>query len=130
MIARWLIIGFVFWLAIAAAFHFVGANYLASGEGGFVVWLFLVLPVVMFALTYGLLKLFKVDPTDRSEAASVFALPGLLIGIYQINTFGNMYPALATDHLNEFASLMYACYASVIAAGLLSSHVRTSPDGA
>lgn len=128
MIARWLIIGFVFWLIIAAVFHFFGANILPTASGA-VVWAFLVLPLAMFAITYALLKLFKVEPTDRSEAAGVFALPGLLIGIYQINTFQNMYPNLPMDTFNEFASLMYASYAAVIIAGVLSSHVRQTSDG-
>jgi Family of unknown function (DUF5367) len=128
MIARWLIIGFVLWLGITVGFRFAGQTFFTTGPGG-VTWLFLILPVLMFAITYGALKLFKVDPTDRSEAASVFALPGLLIGIYQINSFGVMYPNLEADLSNEFAALMFACYAAVIVAGLLSSHVRTSPEG-
>lgn len=129
MIARWLIVGFVIWLAITGAFRFAGETFFNSGPGG-VTWLFLILPLVLFALTYTALIIFKVDPNDRSEAASVFAVPGLLIGIYQINSFGVMYPNLEAELANEFAALMFACYAAVIVAGILSSHLRTAPDGA
>jgi hypothetical protein len=124
MIARWMIVGFVLWLALTVAFRFVGEGVFTEGPAGGISWLFMTAPLVMFGLTYGLLKVFKVDPTDRSEAASIFAVPGLLIGIYEINSFRFVFPDLP-EHLNkEFAALMFACYAAVIIAGIVSSRLR------
>lgn len=124
MIARWMIAGFVLWLLVTLAFRFVGQQLFQGGPGG-VSWLFLTLPFIMFGLTYALLKLFKVAPTDRSEAASIFAVPGLLIGIYMINSYSNVFPNMDPSLAPEFASLMFACYAGVILAGIVSSRLRS-----
>jgi Family of unknown function (DUF5367) len=124
MIARWMIAGFVLWLAVTLSFRFVGQDVFREGPGG-VSWLFLTLPVVMFALTYLLLGLFKVTATDRAEAASIFAVPGLLIGIYEINSYSVVFPDLPTSLAVSFASLMFACYAAVILAGIVSSRLNS-----
>jgi hypothetical protein len=123
MIARWMIIGFVLWIIIALAFRFVGQEVFVTGQGG-VTWLFLTLPVALLAIMYGLFKVLNVAPTDRSEATSIMALPGLLIGIYQINSFGAVFPNLDPSLGSEFAALMYACYAAVIIAGIVASRLE------
>lgn len=124
MIARWLIVGFVLWVIVAVAFRFVGHQVFLPGQGG-VTWLFLTLPLALLAITYGLLKAMRVAPTDRSEAASIMAVPGLLIGIYQINSFSVVFPNLDASLGSEFAALMYACYAAVIIAGIVASRLES-----
>ena len=123
MIARWMIAGFILWLAVVLSFRFVGEDFFHTGPGG-VTWLFLTLPFVMFGVTYLLLKLFKVVATDRAEAASIMAVPGLLIGIYMINSYQNVFPNLDPALQPEFASLMFACYTAVILTGIVSSRLR------
>jgi hypothetical protein len=125
MIARWMIVGFVLWLAVTLAFRFVGESVFTSGPGG-ISWLFLVLPLVMFAVTFGMLKVFRVDPSDRAEAASIFALPGLLVGVYEINSFQFVFPNLDPSLQNSFAAMMFATYAAVIIAGIVSSRLSAS----
>jgi len=122
MIARWMIVGFVLWIIVALAFRFGGDIAFNPGRDG-VTWMFMLLPVVMLAVTYGLLMLMKVEPTDRAEAASIMAVPGLLIGIYQINSFTNLFPNLDASLSITFASLMFACYAAVILAGIVASRL-------
>lgn len=123
MIVRWLIAGFVLWLSVTLAFRFAGQNVFVPGPDG-VSWLFMTLPLVFLGVTYLLLKLLRVTPTDRSEAASIFAVPGLLIGIYQINSYEVIFPNLDPSLAPEFAALMFACYAAVIIAGIVSSHLK------
>lgn len=123
MIARWMIIGFVIWIVVALGFRFVGENVFQTGPGG-VSWMFLVMPLLLFAVTYGLLKVLKVASTDRCEAAAIFAVPGLLIGIYMINSFSNVFPNLDPSLGQSFASLMFASYAAVIIAGIVSSRLE------
>jgi Family of unknown function (DUF5367) len=123
MIARWTIVGFVLWLVVTLAFRFVGQEVFRVGFGG-VSWLFMTLPLVMFALTFVLMKLLKVDPSDRAEAASIFAVPGMLVGIYEINSFQYVFPNLDPSLGKEFAALMFACYAGVIISGIVSSRLQ------
>jgi hypothetical protein len=123
MIMRWMIVGFVIWIAIAVAFRLVGDAAFASGPGG-VSWLFMTLPVVLLVLTYIILKVLRVTPTDRAEAASIMAVPGLLVGIYEINSFALVFPNLDASLGSEFAALMFACYAAVIIAGIVTSRLE------
>lgn len=116
MIVRWMAIGFALWIAIALAFRFVGGLAFHSGPWG-VPWLLLILPLALWAITYLLLVVMRVAPTDRSEAASIMAVPGLLVGIYEINSFHFVFPNLDASLGGEFAILMFACYAAVIIAG-------------
>ena len=124
MIVRWLIAGFALWLVVTLGFRFVGHNVFNTGPDG-VSWLFMLLPIAFLIVTYALLKILKVEPSDRSEAASIFAVPGLLIGIYQINSYSVIFPNLDASLAPQFASLMFACYAAVIIAGIVSSHLKS-----
>lgn len=128
MIARWIAIGLVLWLAVTLAFRFVGGQVFSQGLGG-VSWLFMIAPPAMFMLTYGLLRALRVAPTDRAEAASIFAFPGFLIGIYEINSFSAVFPNLDAGLSGSFATLMYACYAAAILAGIASSRLRMFGGG-
>jgi len=126
MIARWMIAGFVLWLLVTVAFRFVGEDVLNSSG---VSWLFMVLPVIMFMLTWGLLTVFKVDATDRAEAAGIFAVPGLVGGVYEINSFRFVFPDVDASLGPSFSALMFASYAAVIIAGILSSRLNTTSAG-
>lgn len=123
MIVRWLIVGFVLWIAVAAGFRFYGEQVLTVGHGG-VSWMFMTLPVAMLVVTYLFLKILRVAQTDRAEAASIMAVPGLLIGIFQISDFTNLFPNLDPSLGPQFAALMFACYAAVIIAGIVSSRLE------
>jgi hypothetical protein len=122
MIARWMIVGIVLWIAVAVAFRFVGQDVLQAGQN--MSWLFMILPVALLVVTYALLKLMKVEPSDRAEAASIMAVPGLLAGIYQINSYAAVFPNLDPSLAGAFASLMFACYAAVIIAGIIASRLQ------
>ena len=124
MIARWMIACFVLWVIVMVAFNFV-----LGGPGASMPWLFMTLPLVMFALNFVLFKLFKVDESDRAEAASIFTVPGMLIGIYAIHNPGQFFQNLRDNSGMglDFASLMFASYAAVILAGIVFSRLqRTS----
>lgn len=123
MIARWTIVGFVIWLGITAAFRFVGESVFQSGFGG-VSWLFLTMPIALFAFTYTMLAVLKVDPSDRAEAAAIFALPGLIIGTYVINSFPIVFPNIDPSLGKEYAALMFASYGAVSLSGILSSRLQ------
>lgn len=123
MIVRWMVVGFVIWIAIAVAFRFVGETVLTAGSG--VSWLFMIMPVALLGVTYLCLKLLNVAATDRAEAASIMAVPGLLVGIYEINSFSMVFPNLDANLFPQFAALMFACYAAVIIAGIVTSRLES-----
>jgi len=79
----------------------------------------------LLVVTFAFLKILKVAPTDRSEAASIMAVPGLLIGIYTINSFQFVFPNIDQSLGPQFAALMFACYAAVIIAGIVTSRLES-----
>lgn len=123
MIVRWMIVGFVLWIAVALAFRFVGETVFTAGPDG-VSWMFMILPVVMLIVTFLFLKILGVAQSDRAEAASIMAVPGLLVGIYEINSFNFVFPNLDPALGPQFAALMFACYAAVIIAGIVTSRLE------
>jgi hypothetical protein len=86
--------------------------------------MFLVAPLAMLVVTYVLLRVFRIESADRAEAAAVFAVPGLLIGIYEIISFQVVFPNLDPSLSLSFAALMFACFAAIIFAGIVSSRLK------
>ncbi|MEQ1812724.1 MAG: DUF5367 family protein [Terricaulis sp.] len=123
MIVRWMAVGFAVWIAILLAFRFVGEWAFREGPWG-VPWMVLIVPLALWAITHLLLLAMRVTPDDRSEAASIMAVPGLLVGIYEINSFGFVFPNLDASLAGEFAILMFASYAAVILGGRTTLTVR------
>jgi Family of unknown function (DUF5367) len=123
MIARWMVVGFILWIGVAAAFRFAGHELFQQGQG--VMWLFLTLPIGTLVVTYALLKLMRVAPTDRAEAASIMVVPGLLVGIYEITNYATVFPNLDVGLNGAFASLMFACYTAMIIAGIVASRLQS-----
>jgi len=122
--ARWMAMGFAFWIALAAAFASFGNMVLQPGPGG-VSWAFLTLPLALLIVTYAVVKLMRVPQTDRSEAATTMVVPGFLVGLYEIDRFDALFPNLDPSLGGEFAALMFACYAAVIIAGIVSSRLES-----
>ena len=123
MIVRWMAVGFAVWIAILLAFRFVGEWAFREGPWG-VPWMLLIVPLALWAVTHLLLLAMRVTPDDRSEAASIMALPGLLVGIYEINSFGFVFPNLDASLAGELAILMFASYAAEILCGRTTIYVR------
>ena len=121
--ARWMIAGFVLWLALTLTLRFGGQNVFTSGRDG-MSWMFLIAPLAMLVITYVLLRVFRIESADRGEAAAVFAVPGLLIGIYEIISFQVVFPNLDPSLALNFAALMFACFAAIIFAGIVSSRLK------
>jgi len=124
MIARWAIVGVVLWLVVALGFRFFGHEVFAVGSRT-VPWLFLTVPLVIGAITYVLMRLLRVAHSDRAEAASVFAATGLLVGVVEITNYPLTFPNLPVALSDEFAALMFACFAAVVFVGLVSSRVES-----
>lgn len=124
MIARWAGVGFGMWLLLALAFRFLGQEVFRAGPDG-VTMVFLLAPILLGAATYTLLRALRVTQSDRSEAASVFAVTGLVVGVLEINNYTAAFPNLPPELSNQFAALMFACFAAVVFVGLVSSRVES-----
>ena len=87
--------------------------------------LFLTLPLALLVLTYLVVKIMGVAVNDRSEAATTMVVPGFLVGLYEVDRFAVLFPNLDASLQPEFGALMFACYAAVIIAGVVSSRLES-----
>lgn len=124
LVSARVIVGFILWIAVAVAFRFFGHLVFTPGVDG-VTWTFLILPLVLLVVTFLILKGLGVAQTDRAEAASVLAVPGLLVGIYEVNGFSYVFPNLDPSLVPQFAALMFACFAAVIISGIVTSRLES-----
>lgn len=116
------IVGFLLWIAVAVAFRFYG-HLVFNGDAG-ISWTFMILPVAFLVVTFLVMKFMGVAQSDRAEAASILAVPGLLVGIYEINSFSYVFPNLSPALAPQFAALMFACFAAVIVSGIVTSRLE------
>jgi len=120
MIARWLVIGFLVSLGVTETYRFLDAAFVREHVQLF----FMLGPPLMFLVTAVLLGVLKVHVGDRGEAAAIFAVPGMLVGIYAIANYAALFPNLDADFRQSYAALLFAEFAAIIAAGLLFSRFR------
>lgn len=123
MIARWASVSFVVWLALAIIFRLCGGQFFVAGNG--VTWLFLTLPLLIGIVAYVLFRALRVGHSDRAEAASVFAVTGLVVGLFEVSSYSTIFPDLPVALRDQFAALMFACIAAVVFVGLVSSRVES-----
>jgi hypothetical protein len=93
MIIRAMGLGFLLWLAVAAALRFAAAKYLfLEPDEAFQVQAFLAAPIVGAAATFALLKVLKEARGDEGEAAIGLALPGMLLNAFICHKFSTVFP--------------------------------------
>lgn len=91
MIMRAMGLGFLLWLAIAAAFRFAGQMFFLPDQR---MLAFLSAPVIGVAATFVLLKLLREARGDEGEAAIGIALPTLLLNAFATHEFPRAFPNL------------------------------------
>jgi hypothetical protein len=127
MILRASIIGFIVWLAITLIFRFTGQNFFHPGEAG----LYLLLggaPLVMAVITVLVLRVLGEAKIDRAEAAIAFALPGMLLDVYAMNAFPDVFPNLDASLDGAFAAMKFLGYGAVLIIGLVTSRIAPSDE--
>lgn len=91
MILRAMGLGFLLWLAVAAAFRFAGQLFfLPEAEPRLIA--FLSAPVIGVAVAFVLLKLLKEAHGDEGEAAIGLALPLLFLNGFAAHEFPRAFP--------------------------------------
>jgi hypothetical protein len=93
MIMRAMGLGFLMWLAVAAAFRF-GGQYFFLPDESLRLMTFLSAPVIGIVLGYIFLKLLGEASGDEGEAAIGLALPVLLLNGFLTHEFPNAFPNL------------------------------------
>jgi hypothetical protein len=91
MIMRAMGLGFVLWLAVAAAFRFGGDMFFLPDQR---MLAFISAPIAGVAATFLLLKLLREARGDEGEAAIGIALPTLMLNAFLTHEFPRAFPNL------------------------------------
>ncbi len=113
MIIRAMALGFVLWLAVAAAFRFGGQYFFLPDESLRLVT-FLSGPVVGLVLSFIFLKLLGEASGDEGEAAIGLALPVLLLNGFLTHEFATAFP-----NLDETLDATYGAWSLLFGGSIL-----------
>jgi Family of unknown function (DUF5367) len=125
MILRAMGLGFLLWLATAAAFRFGGQFFFVPDETPRLI-AFIAAPIVAIVLTFTLLKLLREASGDEGEAAVGLAFPGMLLDVFISHEFPRVFPNIDPTLDGAFAALALLFYAAVLFTGLMMT--RLSPQ--
>ncbi len=125
MIMRAMGLGFLMWLAVAAAFRFGGQYFFLPDESLRLVT-FLSAPVVGAVLGYIFLKLLGETSGDEGEASIGLALPVILLNGFLTHEFPNAFPNLDATLDATFGAWSLLFGGSILFVGLWNT--KLSPQ--
>jgi hypothetical protein len=125
MILRAMGLGFLLWLAVAAAFRFAGQMFFIPDETPRLI-AFLSAPVFGVAAAFVLLKLLHEARGDEGEAAIAIALPVLFLNGFLTHEFPRAFPNIDPTLDATFAAWNLLFVGSILFMGL--SMTRLAPQ--
>lgn len=125
MIMRAMGLGFLMWLAVAAAFRFGGQYFFLPDESLRLVT-FLSAPVVGAVLGFIFLKLLGETSGDEGEASIGLALPVILLNGFLTHEFANAFPNLDVTLDATFGAWSLLFGGSILFVGLWNT--KLSPQ--
>lgn len=117
MIIRAMGLGFLLWLAVAAAFRFGGQYFFLPDESLRLIT-FLSAPVVGVVVTFILLKLLHEARGDEGEASIGIALPTLFLNGFGTHEFSNVFPNIDPTLDSAFGAWTLLFVGSILFMGL------------
>jgi Family of unknown function (DUF5367) len=127
MILRAMGLGFLLWLAIAAAFRFGGQYFFLPDETPRMIT-FIAAPIVAVVVTFVVLKLLHEARGDEGEAAIGLAFPGMLLDVFVSYEFSRVFPNIDPTLDGTFAALALLFYASVLFTGLMMTRLAPQDE--
>ena len=127
MILRSSLFGFVLWLGTTMMLRFSGQDVFHPGETRLLI-LMIAWPLMMAALTFFILRILHEAKVDRAEAAIAFAMPGMALDVYALNTFGTVFPNLDASLDGVFGSIKLLGYLAILLVGLATTRLAPSDE--
>lgn len=116
---RFLGIGFLIWLIATIAFRLIGQYLLDPTNIALSIGLFLATTLVMFIVSIEIYSWQQVKLTERSKAALLLALPGMLLDVISVLLFPTVFPNIDPSANILFAGLMLWGYSSILVTSFL-----------
>lgn len=125
MIVRAIGLGFLLWLAVAAAFRLGGQHFFVPDEQ-FRLYTFLSAPAIGVLASWLILKLLREAPGDEGEASIGVALPVLFLNGFATHEFPRAFPNLDPTLDATFGAWTLLFVGSILFMGL--SMTRLAPQ--
>ena len=127
MIIRAMGLGFLLWLAVAAAFRFAGQYFFIPDETPRML-AFVAAPMIAFSATFVLLKLLKEARGDEGEAAIALALPGMLLNAFICYQFNTAFPAIDPGLASAFGAWSLLFGGAILFMGLVMTQLAPQDE--
>lgn len=122
MILRATALGFLLWLIGTAAFRFAADTFFQLDQ---LTPLYAATAPAMALITFCLLKLLRVSRGDEAEGAIGLAAPGILLDVYAMAHFTQVFPNIDPLLAPDFGALLLLAYGAMLVTGVLMT--RLSP---
>jgi hypothetical protein len=120
-------IGLVLWALGTALFRYAG-HFFFTPDPDILTLVFALTVAVMVAITFLVLLFLGEDPSDRAEAAIALAMPGMLLDVWVVNHFDQVFPNLDPMLGQNFGALMLLGYAAMIITGLFLTRMAPKDE--
>jgi len=127
MIIRAMGLGFLLWLAAAAAFRFAGQYFFTPEETPRMLS-FIAAPILAVLATFVALKLLKEARGDEGEAAIGLALPGMLLNAFLCYQFNSAFPAIDPALASSFGAWALLFGGSILFMGLVMTQLAPQDE--
>jgi hypothetical protein len=111
--------GIGLWLLATVAFRLVGQVVLPPDNDGRVALVFAATVPAMAMLAFAVYSLLDVPPERRLTAATLLALPGMILDAIVVTTFEAVFANMAPSVGSTFGGLLLLAYASVLLTGVV-----------
>jgi hypothetical protein len=126
MIIRAMGLGFLLWLAVAAAFRFGGDYFFVADNTR--MWAFIAAVALGLAAAFVSLRLLKEARGDEGEAAIAVALPSILLNALVTFEFARALPNLDPALASAFGAWALLFAGSVLFTGLLMTQIAPQDE--
>jgi len=110
--------GFLLWLIATLLFRFWGHLFLIPEHNTLLLVTFLMAIPLITVATYPYYYFMKIPESKLTLTAIQIAIPGMLLDIYSIIFFSNVFPNLHIDVLPYFAAWLLWAYSLILLTGI------------
>lgn len=107
------------WAAVAVSIIQVGHGLLAPTRPLVVTGFFVAVIPLMAAVTYPVYRYYEIASGARPAAAALMALPGMCLDVLLVVFAGEVFPAMTTATVINFAAILLFSYAIVLGTGFV-----------
>jgi Family of unknown function (DUF5367) len=117
-------LGFLYWLVASLVLRFVGQYFLNPENLSMMILLFVAMVPLMAIAIYPLYHQRKITFSERPLAAIYLMLPGMVLDVFSVLFFSQIFPNLLPEAIKLFSALLFWGYAVGFMTALIPLNVK------